>query len=318
VSHHFLVAANENGMILDQFISGDVKTAVGADAPFQFRHVFLFSHGWWTNAIHAMEGYNRFTIEFSRYFRQMVPALLNLPVLSLGIHWPSTLSEDEISVVNYFQALSFYTMEKRADTVGVNAAYTLLRGVLDAAPRGQTPLRIFLLGHSFGAKVVCSALERLVRDAGAALTPDRVAFVVALLEAAFDNDEFEAPNDYGRLPAALPGLRLLVTRSAGDQALCDFYPKAHRLARLLGKIKPALGCAGPSAGTAAAFGGATAVAVGPGFTATAAQLQGRLVVADLSPLHQANPKNAVPLAGHHVDMYYPEIYCLLSAFFGLI
>ena len=318
MSHHFIVPTNENGMILDQFINGDVTAAVGPDAPFQFRHVFLFSHGWWTNAIRAMEGYNRFTIEFSRYFRLRVPALLNLPVLSVGIHWPSTLTEDEVSVVNYFQALSFYTMEKRADTVGANAAYTLLRGVLDAAPEADAPLEIYLLGHSFGAKVVCSALERLVEGADAKPIPDGVVFTVALLEAAFDNDEFEAPNEYGRLAAGLPGLRVLVTHSDGDTALSSLYPKAHELARLLGKRKPALGNAGPSAGTAAAFGGASTVAVGPGFTATAADLNGRLVVADLSPLHQANPGNAIPLQGHHTDMYYPEIYSLLSAFFGLI
>ena len=67
MSHHFIVPTNENGMALDQHIDTDMAVAMGP--PFQFAHVFLFSHGWWTNATRAMEGYNRFTIEFWKWGR---------------------------------------------------------------------------------------------------------------------------------------------------------------------------------------------------------------------------------------------------------
>jgi hypothetical protein len=313
MSHHFIVPTNENGMALDQHIDTDMAVAMGP--PFQFAHVFLFSHGWWTNATRAMEGYNRFTIEFSHFFHAL-PGLAGLPTLSVGVHWPSTLTEDEVSVANYFQALSFYTMEKRADHVGENTGYTLLRLALDNWKGQPKPLAVHLLGHSFGAKVVCAALERLVEEGGANPAPDGVTFDVALLQAAFDDDELEAANSYGRLAAGLPGLRLLVTRSDGDEALSELYPKAHELARLLGKIKPALGKAGPTDAVAAQFGGARAEAVGPGY-APAGAFDGRLVVADLSPLHAAHPENAVRFAGHHSDIFYPEIYALLAAFYGL-
>jgi hypothetical protein len=314
MSHHFIVPTNENGMSLDQYIAADLTAAMRA--PFQFNHVFLFSHGWWTNSIRAMEGYNRFTIEFSRFFRS-IPGLTGLPTLSVGIHWPSTLTEDEVSVENYFQALSFYTMETRADGVGQNAGYSFLRLLLDAREGQAAPLNIHLLGHSFGAKVVCAALERLVEQQATNPLPANVTFDLALLEAAFDNDELEPQNEYGSLGGNLPGLRVLVTHSDQDTALSGLYPAAHRLARLLGKSKPALGFAGPSEGVVDLFGKPKAIDVAPGFTAKPADLPGRLIVADLTPLHTANPDNAVRFSGHHSDVFYSEIYALLSAFYGL-
>ena len=315
MSHHFIVPTNENGMSLDQYIVTDVQAAM--TEPFQFAHVFLFSHGWWTNAIHAMEGYNRFTIEFSRFFRTD-PALVDLPILSVGVHWPSTLTEDEISVANYFQALSFYTMEKRADAVGVNTAFTLLRLILDSWSGQPAPLAIHLIGHSFGAKVVCAALERLVEQSGANPIPVNIVFDIALIEAAFDNDELEPQNEYGKLGNALPDLRILVTHSDKDTALSKLYPDAHKAARLLGKIKPALGSAGPSQGVKNLFGGAAEVAVGPGFLAPEGGLPSRLTLADLTELHTAHPERFLKFSGNHSDIFYPEIYALLCAFYKLV
>ena len=89
MSHHFIVPTNENGLLLDHTIGSNLQAAM--DPLFQFADVFLYSHGWWTDAIRAMEGYNRFTIEFSRFFRSQ-SALTALPTLNIGIHWPSTLS----------------------------------------------------------------------------------------------------------------------------------------------------------------------------------------------------------------------------------
>jgi hypothetical protein len=309
MSHHFIIPTNENGLILDQTAGNDVTVAMSA--VFGFKDVFIYAHGWWTDAIHAMEGYNRFTIEFSRFFRSH-SALSALPTLNLGIHWPSTLSEDQFSLENYFQALSFYTMEKRADTVGSNAVYALLQLILAARPAGGPELRLHLLGHSFGCKVVCSALGRLVQQSGAALLSSGATFDLVLLQAAFDNDKLEPQNDYGNL-ASLPGLRVLISHSDEDTALGGLYPKAHRLAHVFGQIKPALGAAGPTDVFATQLGGATAVDVGPDFAGGG--LSGRLVVADLTPLHQAHPENAAPSAGHHSDMFHAELYGLLAGFY---
>jgi hypothetical protein len=310
MSHHFIVPTNENGLSLDPDIGNDIGKAMGN--PFSFRNVFLYSHGWWTDAIRAMQGYNRFTIEFSAQFRSS-SVLAGLQTLSIGIHWPSTLTEDQFSLLNYGEALSFFTMEKRADTVGENCGYALLRLVLQASSVSAGPLHVGMVGHSFGCKVVCKALQTLASAADP--LPSAVTFDVALLQAAFDNDELEPQNDYARV-AAIPGLRLLVTRSAGDRALGTLYPTAHRLAHLFKRVQPALGDSGPTANTVTQFGGARSVAVGPDYDpGTAAPLADRLVIADLTTLHEAHPESDDRFSGHHSDMFRPEIYRLLASFF---
>jgi hypothetical protein len=278
--------------------------------PFGFKHVSLYSHGWWTDAVGAMQGYNRFTIEFSAQFRSTA-ALADLQTLNIGIHWPSTLTEDQFSLLNYAQALSFYTMEKRADNIGENCGYALLKLISNARARDSSPLHIHLVGHSFGCKVVCKALQKLVTEQ----IPAGVVFDVVLMQAAFDSDLLAAGKDYSSI-ATIPDLRLLVTRSDGDRALSILYPEAHRLAHLFGSVQLALGHGGPAPSVAARFGGSTAITVGTGFEPGAGGLPaGRLLVADLSPLHAAHPENDNRHSGHHSDIFYAEIYKLLAAFF---
>jgi hypothetical protein len=84
------------------------------------------------------------------------------------------------------EALSFYTMEARADAIGKNAVYVLLQFLLANRTAASPPLGIHLLGHSFGCKVVCRALARLADEGGA--QPPGVTLDVVLLQAAFDND----------------------------------------------------------------------------------------------------------------------------------
>ncbi len=310
MSHHFIVPTNENGMSLDPDIGNDIGLAL--KKPFSFTDVFLYSHGWWTNAVRAMQGYNRFTIELSAQFHS-APALTGLQTLSIGVHWPSTLTEDQFSLLNYAEALSFFTMEKRADTVGENCGHALLKFVLGAAP--GVPRRIHLLGHSFGAKVVCKALQKVAAETATNPIPDSVRFDVVLIQAAFDNDELESKKDYGSVPS-LPGLRLLVTRSDLDRALSTLYPKAHQLAHLFHSVQPALGHRGPTSAVIKQFGGARSLDVGPGFDpAAGSPLTERLIVANLTALHEAHPENDDSHSGHHSDIFLGEIYKLLAAFF---
>jgi hypothetical protein len=308
MSHHFIVPTNENGVSLDGTIGSDIGLAMGS--PFGFTDVFVYSHGWWTNAVGAMQGYNRFTIEF-----RATVARLNLQTLNIGIHWPSTLTEDQLSIINYAEALSFFTMEKRADTVGENCGHALLKLVLSARAGGAGSLRLHLVGHSFGCKVVCKALQKLIDETASDPIPSGVTFDVALIQAAFDNDELEATKDYGGL-AGLPGFRLFITRSDGDRALATLYPTAHRIAHLFHNVQPALGSSGPTPDVITQFGGANSVNVGPNYDPGAAGLGGgRLIVADLSLLHAAHPENNDTHSGHHSDIFHVEIYKLLAAFF---
>ncbi|MEU8622394.1 serine-threonine protein kinase [Streptomyces sp. NPDC048623] len=122
---------------------------------------------------------------------------------------------------------TYYTMKRRAGVVGERGLGPLL-GELDRAAPG---LRVHLIGHSFGARVVSYALRGLP---GAA----RNVKSVTLLQGALSHYAFAArlPHDQGH-GGSLNGLQaridgpLVACHSRHDTALGVFYPLASRLAR---------------------------------------------------------------------------------------
>ena len=318
MSNFITAPINENGIILDPDIGSILKDAM--TLPFRFTDIFLYSHGWWTDATGAAADYNRFSMGFTKQLLVIgattPPGLPHLPASSFAaaVHWPSTLSEDQGSIENYAEALSFYSMAKRADVVGQHGVYSALRMIFEALGAAPVPpaLRLHLLGHSFGCRVVCSALEQIAED-GIAI-PSSVTLDAVLLQAAFNDDELAPSGMYENVPKL--NLRLMATRSDGDTSLGKWYPIAERLVNLFsGGSVAALGAAGPSAAMQTAFGSAGTVPVGPGFKYPAVvPLTQRLVVANLSPLH-ATTGPGDPFSGHHSDIYHDEIYQLIAGFF---
>lgn len=121
---------------------------------------------------------------------------------------------------------TYYVMKKRAGHVGEFGLGPLLGEVARAAPR----LRVHLVGHSMGARLVAYALKGLPSGA-------RPVASVTLLQGAFSHYAFadRLPHDAGRAGA----LRELQNRVRGpvvacysrhDTALGVFYPLASRLA----------------------------------------------------------------------------------------
>ncbi|MDB5041794.1 MAG: hypothetical protein JWN27_2520 [Candidatus Eremiobacteraeota bacterium] len=116
---------------------------------------------------------------------------------------------------------------------------------------------------------------------------------------------------------------MLITNSSLDRALGTWYPLAGKLANLFGTPRAALGASGPTAATITTFGGADAVSVAHGFTATGlADSTHRLVVADLLPVHQYRVTSGIyttgGFSGSHSDFLFAEVYQLISGFlFGL-
>ena len=303
---------NENGIILDTNVTpnvGDVLRAPVAD-------VFVYSHGWWNDFANAMQSYNLFSVGFERELQVLAAAGLALPGESFAaaIHWPSMLSENPRSIDNYAEALTFYTMGKRADIVGQHGVSSLLRLLYASSRR---PLRISMIGHSFGCRVVCSALVSAFAQLTPQIDPD-IHIRVALLEAAFNSDDLGPNGPYASLAGvAAPNLSVLCTTSALDTALVKWYPIAERLANLFkGGSVDALGGVGPDSTTVTAWGGRGDVNVGPGFdTSGILAHTERLVVANLTPLHQSHPAgDAGAFGGHHSDIFLPEIYRLLAGF----
>lgn len=326
VSHFITVPINENGVIFDTDMNAVVAEAI-AEHPFAFEDVYVYSHGWSTDAYRALDEYNRFSVDLAR--RILVAAagapspLVNPPrnSLGVGIHWPSEITEDPASDLNALQLFTFYTMEHRADAVGKNAVYSMLRLMLSSRAGSALPLRFFLLGHSFGSKVLCAALNDLQVDIvdETIPMPQSVSFRVVLLEPATDDNNLETNDFYGQVHA-IENLRMLITTSQLDKALNVWYGAAAKIANLFHHGDPiqALGAAGPSPATKTAFGGAATLSVTPGFTASAAASPTeRLVVADLTPVHQARVDAGVydgGFAGSHSDINFDEVYELVMGF----
>ncbi|MET7754803.1 serine-threonine protein kinase [Streptomyces sp. NPDC005389] len=139
---------------------------------------------------------------------------------------------------------TYYVMKKRAGRVGEFGLGPLLGEVARAAPR----VRVHLVGHSMGARLVAYALKGLPSGA-------RPVASVTLLQGAFSHYAFAArlPHDPGR-SGSLRDLQhrvrgpVVACYSRHDTALGVFYPLASRLAgdsasltratRLLGSDDP--------------------------------------------------------------------------------
>lgn len=122
------------------------------------------------------------------------------------------------------RAATYFEMKQRAGTVGSTGLGPLV-GRLHAT---QPDLRIHLLGHSFGARLVSYALSGLPQDGGP--SPLKTVF---LLQGAFSHFAFapSLPQDPAR-SGGLAGMQarvdgpLLVSHSVHDLAVGQLYPLA--------------------------------------------------------------------------------------------
>ena len=322
MSHFITVPINANGIVYDSDMNAVIQEAM-AVIPFAFTDIFIYSHGWGNNAAVALDEYNRFSVDLAKrilLFSRLNPSPLTRPpgeTLGIGIHWPSDFTEDAGSVLNNLELLTFYTMEHRADAVGRNAVYVILRLILGGRIATDPAVRISLIGHSFGCKVVLAALDELQADIANGTIPlhPGTTFQAVLLEAATDNDNLESGDIYGRVQL-LP-IRLLASRSQLDLALTKWFPLAGKLANLLKNAPMALGAGGPSPATMTQYGAAD-FSVNPGFVAASVPHTARLAVADLTPVHQARTNAGTfsgGFAGSHSDINFEEVYQMVCGFF---
>jgi hypothetical protein len=133
-------------------------------------------------------------------------------------------------IANY---ATYYQMKDRAGVVGSNGLATVLAACRTARP----DVRIHLVGHSFGA--------RLVTAAASALAPHSAGVTLSLLQGAFSHNALSG--DYGE---GTPGFYrtviadarvsgpVIITHTKNDKAVGVAYPLASRLAH---EIAAALG-----------------------------------------------------------------------------
>lgn len=126
---------------------------------------------------------------------------------------------------------SYWTMKERAGEVGERGLGPLV-GSLHAAAPG---LRVHLIGHSFGARVVSFTLKGLPDGLTGPASPVKS---LALLQGAFSHFAFaqKLPHDESR-SGGLSGMAarvdgpILVTHSRHDLAVCERYPQASLISR---------------------------------------------------------------------------------------
>ncbi len=314
-SHYLMVPISGQGIVVETGIKSILQNAMVP--PLGYTDVFLYSHGWWTRAEGAMIDYNQFIMGFAPIVAGLAETVGSQAALGIGLHWPAMVSEDANTPLTILQPFTYFNRAKMADEVGEHGTYSILRILLEARrDAGIAQPRLQLAGHSFGCKVVCSALEQLAETFATTGLLDDLTVNLVLLQGAFDHDALEPGKSYGRVLAAIPKLRILLSKSELDTAVGTQYIRAQKIMNFFGSPVPGLGAVGPSPGTITAAGGVVNVEVGPGFDAPApGSLTGRLIVADLTPLHKANPEGDAPFSGHHSDIFHDEIYRLMAAFF---
>jgi hypothetical protein len=129
------------------------------------------------------------------------------------------------------RTMSYYEMKNRAGVIGRNGLGPIM-GQLAAANAG---IRVHLMGHSFGARLVSFALSGLPPAATGANSPVRS---LLLIQGAFSHYSFANPvpnflvSGPGALSAFIGNVNgpLLATFSAADRACGWWYPAASMLA----------------------------------------------------------------------------------------
>lgn len=208
---------------------------------------------------------------------------------------------------NLVNLVTYYQMKTRAGDVGAGGVYDMLRQIRAARPGdGTNPLRLHLIGHSFGCRLVTAA------TAGPPNTPPLPIDTLVLLQAAFSHYSFAVAYDgthdgyFRRVvtdPARVRG-PLIITFTAKDKAVGLAYPIASRVAR---QIASAMGDANDPYGGLGRNGAQKTPAVQ---TVTLGQVGTPYTFAARGIYNLDS--NAV--IGGHSDLAHPEVaYAIVSA-----
>ena len=131
------------------------------------------------------------------------------------------------ALLHFLNFTTYYLMKARAGDVGVKGVAPLIQALRGARP----DLRLHFIGHSFGCRVVTSAVNAL--PAAGALHPN----TMTLLQGAFSHNgfasKFDDQNDGAfRQVVAAKKIRgpILITHTRNDKAVGIAYPIASRIA----------------------------------------------------------------------------------------
>ena len=202
-----------------------------------------------------------------------------------------------LNLLNY---TTYYQMKERAGHVGRDGLHAVLQRV-----QREAPLKLHLVGHSFGGRVVTAAA------AGTEGQPTLTIQTLMLLQAAFSHYGFSDNYDgtqagffRGVLASHIIKGPILISHSIEDSAVGTMYPLASMLARQVGQ---GLGDANDK------YGGMGR----NGAQKTPEAIQGRLLAVGASYAFQGGKVynlDADAIIQDHSDISHPEVaYALLQA-----
>ncbi|MBY5835541.1 hypothetical protein J3P71_30750 (plasmid) [Rhizobium leguminosarum] len=147
----------------------------------------------------------------------------------LGDFVSGVISGPRAAVARFLNQLTYYEMKKRAGIVGE----ALTKNVLSKLVL-QQPIRLHLVGHSFGARLVAAAAN------GLAPVPKLEFFSLTLLQGAFSHNGFAKeikPGLAGAFPDVVgkPTGPICITHTHNDLACTLAYALASRLSRDIAK-----------------------------------------------------------------------------------
>lgn len=222
------IAADEK---IDDVISKTLD-ATFVDPKVKNLDVFIYSHGWWTSTETALKQYN---ISISNLISALSKSGTRPPdaaSFAIGVVWRSSISQEVLNkwnpLPNLAQLLRFQTDREKADLVG-ESVYQIIHKIVDAKrPSGEHKITLHLIGHSFGCRVIASALQKLAERDQELAKRQLDEINVVLLQAAFSTAALDKEALYGSILGKLSP-RLLITTSTEDFALRLAFPVAQEI-----------------------------------------------------------------------------------------
>jgi hypothetical protein len=125
--------------------------------------LILFLHGWNKNPSSAEIDYQNFLCRLHGRLRGIIgDEKREGGLLVLGVFWPSTITNRAREPV-LLKPFSYYRIRDRADSIAATGLADLMASLTPKIERQRSgvPLRLHLIGHSFGARMLVRALEEL-------------------------------------------------------------------------------------------------------------------------------------------------------------
>ena len=120
--------------------------------------LIFFLHGWNKNPSSAEVDYQNFLCRLHARLRGIIGDKdKQSGLLVLGVFWPSTIT-NRTREPFYLLPFSYYGIRDRADSVAEKGLAPLMAALI---PQIQSGLRLHLIGHSFGGRMLVRSLEKL-------------------------------------------------------------------------------------------------------------------------------------------------------------